>query len=981
MSRNRLNNFVIYLFALIAVVFGGSYACAAQVQRAITSGNARFQVLTPTLVRMEYSPTAKFEDAPSVVVINRSNWPEAVVKTSEKDGWLELATDKLILRYKIGSGGFGADNLTVTWQDNVGKHDWKPGDKDDKNLGGVISWDMSWIETPPTNPGLLSRAGYTLFDDSHTPVWQDSTKWIAPRSNKDGQDLYFFVYGANYPHFLQEYVELTGPIPLLPRWSLGTGFTSRLGYSADEVKKTAWRFRDEGIPLDMMVMDSCTSAKAIWYGYDFDLEQMPDPKGFFDWMNRNGFHVGRNEHYEALPKSDSHFEVMRQAMGLPANTGAFKYDMSKQKCAQAFTELLQKPVLDMGLGFWWLDGNPESSMEGLDRTMWSRKIEFEGTEKTTGKRAFIMSRHGSWGSHRYPAFFTGDVLAQWNMLAYEVPFTVQGGNVLEAYITNDISGFTYPNLSPEMYIRWMQFGCFSPIMRLHSIYGMRMPWEYGDIGYDQVKKFFKLRYALLPYIYTYARVAHETGQPLVRGMYLDYPDQEDSYRLKEQYMFGKQLLVAPVVEPGHGQSVLKDVFLPKGDDWYDYFTGKIYRGGQVLPYEYPLERMPIFVRAGSIIPMAPEMNYTSEKPVDPLTLDIYAGKPAEFRLYEDDGTSFDYRKGACAFTRISLEPSVKPGDYTIAVGPTKGSFVGQLKKRRYEIRLHGLLNPNSVKLNGTNLPKLDQTQYGSGWRFDRKSGITSITLAEPLETNKGLVLSINGAGTFADALVLQKTIDFRDRVRRVKHEEKIKLIAVSNLGDNTKMAKVIRETESIEWKLDDIISSPKGIASNPPDYRAMTASILEAFVDQPFDTTRSIPYNDKTVDDTKALMDKASFTPMEIDNMTSILLDVKILARVEWDEKKIQSNSWDNNLRVLAQVTYDTDAVGPAKAGVQLQPPTGVLPGWSVGGPDNAADGYTLFPIREMGGDSGSVYPMRLKADLSWDKGRTEVWRDIEWRK
>ena len=229
--------------------------------------------------------------------------------------------------------------------------------------------------------------------------------------------------------------------------------------------------------------------------------------------------------------------------------------------------------------------------------------------------------------------------------------------------------------------------------------------------------------------------------------------------------------------------------------------------------------------------------------------------------------------------------------------------------------------------------------------------------------------------------MLQKTLDFRDRVRRVKHEEKLKIITVGNLGDNAKPAKILRETDDVEWKLDDMISNPKGIANNPPDFKAMTTHILKAFVDKPFDTTRTIPYNDPVVDGTRDAMNRGSFNSMEIDNMTSILLGVKILARVEWDDRKLQGNSYENNLRVLARVMYDNDCTGPMKAGLLLQPPSGVMPGWAVGGPDQAADGYILFPIREMSGDSRSVYPMRLRADLTWEGGRTELWRDIEWRK
>ena len=170
----------------------------------------------------------------------------------------------------------------------------------------------------------------------------------------------------------------------------------------------------------------------------------------------------------------------------------------------------------------------------------------------------------------------------------------------------------------------------------------------------EYRRFVGLRYALVPYIYTCARIAHETGLPLVRGMYLQYPDQEQSYKFTRQYMYGPSLLVAPITTPGNDKPVKKEVFLPKGDCWFDYFTGDIYTGDRTLDYSCPIERMPLFVRAGSIIPMAPPMDYTEQKPVDPLTLDVYAGKSAKFKLYEDDGTSLDYRKGSFAWTPITF---------------------------------------------------------------------------------------------------------------------------------------------------------------------------------------------------------------------------------------------------------------------------------------------------------------------------------------
>ena len=189
------------------------------------------------------------------------------------------------------------------------------------------------------------------------------------------------------------------------------------------------------------------------------------------------------------------------------------------------------------------------------------------------------------------------------------------------------------------------------------------------------------RYALTPYIYSTSREAHETGLPLLRGMYLQYPGQEMSYASEDQYMFGRDLLVAPIVHSGNGAPAHREVFLPAGDDWIDYFTGDIYEGGRKIVHECPVERMPVFVRAGSVLPLAPKMNSTDEAPVDPLTLDVYAGrKAAELDLYEDDGISLEYRQGRFARTKIAFAPANAAGDYSLTIAPATGEFKGQLKR-------------------------------------------------------------------------------------------------------------------------------------------------------------------------------------------------------------------------------------------------------------------------------------------------------------
>ena len=218
-------------------------------------GDVRFQVLTPGLVRMEYSPTAHFIDAPSVAVLKR-NWASVPFQHRTNNGWLEIDTGKMKVRYRLGSGQFTRKNLEVSWHDEQGQHEWKPGDKDEKNLGGVRAPDIAWRTQPGSEPGALSRNGYFLLDDSQTALWDSATEWVIPRPEQNDQDWYFFVYSHNYKELLRELSQLLGPVPMVPRYILGSWVGSRAGYSEDEWKMIANRFREEHIPADIIVLDS-----------------------------------------------------------------------------------------------------------------------------------------------------------------------------------------------------------------------------------------------------------------------------------------------------------------------------------------------------------------------------------------------------------------------------------------------------------------------------------------------------------------------------------------------------------------------------------------------------------------------------------------------------------------------------------------------------------------------------------------------------
>ena len=331
----------------------------------VVSGKARFQVLGPALVRLEYSPSGDFVDAPERGRHQSRQLAGDAVRTPRGGRLADPQHRGPEPPLPIGSGPFTADNLKVVWRDGRGEHTWKPGDADDQNLGGVPASLDNRSTKAVTDPGPLSRKGCYLLDDSKTALFDQASDWVKPRPAKDGQDWYFLAYGSDYKSALSQLSRLVGPVPMLPRYVFGAWFGSRAGYSGEQWKMIVKQFRDEQLPLDMVVIDSDSKTKMVWTGYDWDLEQMPDPAGFFRWMKQQGIKVTVNEHYDPLTReSDSHFDTIRQAMGLPADVKEIPHDIANQKYAGLFMDLLHKPDLERGLAFWWQDGAARSQHGG-----------------------------------------------------------------------------------------------------------------------------------------------------------------------------------------------------------------------------------------------------------------------------------------------------------------------------------------------------------------------------------------------------------------------------------------------------------------------------------------------------------------------------------------------------------------------------------------------------------------------------------------
>jgi alpha-glucosidase (family GH31 glycosyl hydrolase) len=377
------------------------------------------------------------------------------------------------------------------------------------------------------------------------------------------------------------------------------------------------------------------------------------------------------------------------------------FDLSNQQQAGVFMRDLHGPLMQSGVDFWWVDGGSGASdMRGLNKQLWTNKVFYDYSQQLTGKRAFILGRYGDWGSERYPGYFTGDTYSQWPVLAYEVSFTARGGNVLVPYISHDIGGFHGRKIDFDLYARWIEFGAFSPLLRMHSAHenpiegNLRMPWVYGAEGIALMRKYFTLRTQLLPYLYTYVWRAHHDSEPILRPLYLAYPRLEEAYHHSREYFFGDQILVSPVVSPEQEHSV----YLPPGR-WFDFFSGKSYSGGTTFSAHYAVDQVPVFVRDGALIPEQEISRYSDEKPLNRIILNVYGTAPGRFDLYEDDGLTLAYDKDQYAITTLTYTTSAD-GSHHLVIEPTKGAYQGQPGSRSYELRIHGVGRPASISADG-----------------------------------------------------------------------------------------------------------------------------------------------------------------------------------------------------------------------------------------------------------------------------------------
>ncbi|HUZ05205.1 MAG TPA: TIM-barrel domain-containing protein, partial [Acidobacteriaceae bacterium] len=425
---------------------------------------------------------------------------------------------------------------------------------------------------------------------------------------------------------------------------------------------------------------------------------------------------------------------MARAMGIdPATKKYVPFDITSKKFATNYFNIILHPLEKQGVDFWWLDWQQENYTQtpGVNPTWWLNYVHFTDQARE-GKRPLLFHRWGGLGNHRYQIGFSGDTISVWPSLAFQPWFTATAANVGYAYWSHDIGGHMPGAVGPELYTRWIQFGAFSPILRTHTTKNPeaeRRIWAYPEPYSGIMRTAFHLRYALVPYIYTEARRTYDTGVAFLRPLYYDWPNADQAYTSKNEYQFGDEMLVAPVVAPVDATSQLatEPIWLPKGN-WIEWETGRHFTGPIQLERKFSIRQIPVYVPEGAIIPMAPPMLNTGQKPVDPLILTVFPEKPGvstQYTLYQDAGNSRTYQQDQTAWTTIHAQES--NGDLLVRIDPVHGGYPGMLHARSYVLRLPGDWPPASVTANGKQLTYQDKKGV-PGWYFEGNTLTTVITV-------------------------------------------------------------------------------------------------------------------------------------------------------------------------------------------------------------------------------------------------------------
>ncbi len=679
----------------------------------IKRNNVRLSLLTDRLLRVEVDKKREFTDAPTQCVICR-NFASPEFKVIEDGNTLIVITTKTIFRYDTkkevmtGISLRGGKNLT----------EYKSG-----NLKGTYRTLDQTVGEIPLGDGLMSRNGVAVLDDSKSLILnEDGT--LSERK-KAVKDEYYFAYNRDYRGCLKDFFSLSGEVPLVPRYALGNWWSRYKAYTQQEYMSLMEKFTEKEIPITVATIDmdwhwvdvknrfglKTSPIPGVtnllyegdgWTGYSWNTELFPDYKAFLRWLHEKNYKVTVNLHpAQGVRFFEDMYEEFAERMGVdPETKKRIPFDITDPDYIDAYFNILHKPYENDGVDFWWIDWQQgkNTKLKNLD-PLWALNHYHTLANAVGNKRPLILSRFAEIGSHRYPLGFSGDTKICWPCLDFQPYFTSTATNVGYTWWSHDIGGHHMGAKDDELYIRWVQYGLYSPIMRLHSTSNEFMgkePWKHCWQAEQLAINTLRERHALIPYIYSMNYRTHKHCLALCEPMYYPYPDEEEAYNVRNQFFFGSELMVCPITQKLDPKTNLAkvDVWLPKGK-WTDIYTGAVYEGDKKITMYRGIESIPVFAKEGAIIPMSKDdINNDWTNPKD-MIIRIFSGK-GDFTLYEDDGETNAYKQGKFAQTKLAVRDFNR--EVTFTAYPAEGDITTLPKKRSYTFIFENVANAENISV-------------------------------------------------------------------------------------------------------------------------------------------------------------------------------------------------------------------------------------------------------------------------------------------
>ncbi len=685
----------------------------------------RIGILTESLIRFEWSDSGKFEDNLTQMVVNRDFGADPQFTVTHRDGLLIVDTPALHITYDGKPFSKEGLSVVVKGMSDTQLNTWYYGDEPKHNLKGTARTLDEANGEIPLDDGVISRDGWAVLDDSAANVIVEAHEvngkpnplgaWVMPRDHAE-TDFYFFGYGRRYTEAVQDFYKLAGPTPLLPRFTLGNWWSRYYRYTQDEYVQLMDRFKREGIPFTTSVIDMDwhrvddidPKYGSGWTGYSWNKQLFPDHKAFLHDLHERGLKATLNVHpRDGVRAFEDDYEAVAKRVGIdPATEEAVEFDLTNPDFVSAYFDMHHRMEAD-GVDFWWLDWQQGGVTRqlGLDPLWVLNHLHYLDSGRD-GNWALTFSRYAGPGSHRYPVGFSGDTIVTWESLQFQPYFTATASNIGYGWWSHDIGGHMCGYRNEHLEARWYQLGAFSPINRLHSSNSQFMgkePWNFSAEVHDSMVSSLRLRHMMLPYLYTMNYRAAFEGMPLVEPMYWADPNNPQAYEVPDEFRFGTELLVAPIVSDNDESAQLgsTEAWLPQGE-WYDFFDGRRYvsagESGRRLEVWRAIDRMPVFAKAGGIVPLQQlgEGNKVNDlgNP-ESLQVLVFPGANGSFTLKEDDGSaeSGDDQTHV-ADTRMSFDWKNADNTTQFIVNPIEGCTEAVPAQRDWEIVFRGVAQPD-----------------------------------------------------------------------------------------------------------------------------------------------------------------------------------------------------------------------------------------------------------------------------------------------